>query len=76
MVTFNVVLGNLGLLFQDFFTFFFFQSDRPTDPISGNAFDAKRKKKGDGLTPDTSHYNKTRRQQKGRTSRHIDNHTS
>ena len=25
---------------------FFFQSHRPTDPISGNAFDAKRKKKG------------------------------
>ena len=49
MVTFNVVLGNLGLLFQDFFTFFFFQSDRPTNPISGNAFDAKRKKKGMGL---------------------------
>ena len=26
--------------------FFFLKSDRPTDPISGNAFDDKRKKKG------------------------------
>ena len=25
---------------------FFFQSDRPTDPISGNVFDGKRGKKG------------------------------
>ena len=33
----------------DFFLGFFF-SIRPTDPISGNAFDGKRtKKKGDGL---------------------------
>ena len=39
---------------------FFFQSDRPTDPISGNAFDAKRKKRwggggggvGDGVISD------------------------
>ena len=30
----------------DFFKVCF--SIRPTDPISGNAFDAKRKKKGDG----------------------------
>ena len=29
--------------------FFFFQSDRPTDLISGNAFDAKRKKGGIAL---------------------------
>ena len=29
-----------------FFRFLFFQSHRPTDPISGNAFDAKRKKRG------------------------------
>ena len=53
MLTFNVVLGYQGLLSTscDFFLsfFFFFQSDRPTDPISGNAFDAKRKKKGMGL---------------------------
>ena len=27
----------------------FFLSIRPTEPISGNAFEAKRKKKGDGL---------------------------
>ena len=45
MLTFNVVLGYQGILFQDFlwifFRCFFFN---PTDPISGNAFDAKRKK--------------------------------
>ena len=29
--------------------FFRFFSIRPTDPISGNAFDGKQKKKGDGL---------------------------
>ena len=75
MVTFNVVLGNLGLLFQDFFTFFFFNpTDRPTQYQETHS--TLKEKKGDGLTPDTSHYNKTRRQQKGRTSRHIDNHTS
>ena len=34
----------------DFFLDFFF-SFRPTDPISGNAFDGKQnKKKGDGLS--------------------------
>ena len=34
-----------------FLVFFFFQSDRPTDPISGNAFDVKRKKgRRDGLS--------------------------
>ena len=32
-----------------FFYIFFFQSDRPTDLTPGNAFDATRKKKGDGL---------------------------
>ena len=32
---------------RDFFFRFFF-SIQPTDPISGNAFDAKRKKKGNG----------------------------
>ena len=31
-------------LFRDFFFFFFF-SIRPADPISGNAFDGKRRKK-------------------------------
>ena len=54
MLTFNVILGYQGLLFQDFLTvcvfcFCFFFSIRPTDPISGNAFDGKRRKKGDGL---------------------------
>ena len=44
MPNFNVILGYQGRLFRDFLW-----SDRPTDPISGNAFDAKRKKKeGDG----------------------------
>ena len=32
------------------FFFLGFFSIRPTDPISGNAFDTKRKKRGDGLT--------------------------
>ena len=54
MLTFNVILGYQGLLFPDFLWFlflgFFFQSDRPTNPISGNAFDAKWRKKGDGLS--------------------------
>ena len=52
MLIFNVVLGYQGLLFRDFLWFFFlsfFFSIRPTDPISGNAFDGKRRKKGDGL---------------------------
>ena len=37
-----------------FFLGVFFFSIRPTDPISGNAFDAKRKKKwgGDGVISD------------------------
>ena len=51
MLTFNVILGYQGLLFRYtpcdflkvFFSFFFNTTDRPT---SGNAFDAKRKKKG------------------------------
>ena len=30
----------------DFFFRFFFFSIRPTDPISGNAFDGKQKKRG------------------------------
>ena len=33
----------------EFLFFSFFLLIRPTDPISGNAFDSKRKKKGDGL---------------------------
>ena len=51
MLTFNVILGYQGLLFRDFFFFFFvfFQSDRPTDPISENAFDANNEKNRDGL---------------------------
>ena len=39
MLTFNVILGYQGLLFQDFLSFRFFFSIRPTDPISGNAFE-------------------------------------
>ena len=53
MLTFNVIPGYQDLLFGDFLWFFFrvfFFSIRPTDPTSGNAFDAERKKKGDGLT--------------------------
>ena len=52
MLTFNVVLGYQGLLFRDVLWFFvrFFFSIRPTHPISGNAFDGKRRKKGDGLS--------------------------
>ena len=50
MLAFNVVPGYQGLLFRDFlrfcFFFSFFFSIRPTDPISEDAFDAKRKKKG------------------------------
>ena len=48
MLTFNVILGYQGLPFRDFLWFFFldlFFSIRPTDPTSGNAFDAKQKKK-------------------------------
>ena len=46
MLTFNVILGYQGILFRDFsWFFFFFFSNRATDPISGNAFDAKRRKK-------------------------------
>ena len=37
------------LLVNFLFSFLFF-SIPPTDPISGNAFDAKRKKRGDGLS--------------------------
>ena len=44
MLSFNVIVGYQGLLFPDFLWFFFLI--QPTDPISGNAFDAKRKKKG------------------------------
>ena len=50
MLTFNIVLGYLAYYSEtscDFFYYFF--SIRPTDPISGNAFDGKRRKKGDGL---------------------------
>ena len=50
MLTFTVALGYQGLdpiprLLFFFFRFFFF-SIQPTDQISGNAFDAKRKKRG------------------------------
>ena len=45
MLTFNVVLVYQGFLFRDFLWFCFlgfFFSIRPTDSMSGNAFDAKR----------------------------------
>ena len=49
MLTFNAILGyqrelHILRLLVIFFKGFFF-SIRPTDPISGNAFDATRKKK-------------------------------
>ena len=47
MLTFNVVLDYLAYYSEtscDFFLVLFF-SIRPTDPISGNAFDGKRRKK-------------------------------
>ena len=52
-LTFNVIQGDRGLLFREFnLVIFFFRfqffSIRPTDPISGNAFDAKRKNRGGG----------------------------
>ena len=53
MLTLTDVLGYQGLPFGDFLLFFiylFIFSMRPTDQISGNAFDAERKKNGDGLT--------------------------
>ena len=52
MLTFNVILGYRGLLFRDFLWLFLslFFSIRLTDPISGNAFEAKQKKRGDGLS--------------------------
>ena len=53
MLTFNVILGSLGppvprflVIFFLVVFFVFFFSIRPTDPISGNVFDAKRKKGG------------------------------
>ena len=50
MLTFNVVLGYQGptipCLLVNFFLGFFF-SIWPTDPISENAFDSKRKKRGE-----------------------------
>ena len=51
MLTFNVVLGYQGLLFWDVLWFFlsFFYSIQPTNPISGNACNAKWKKRGMAL---------------------------
>ena len=49
MLTFHVVLGCQGLLFWDFLWFFFFSfffSIQLTNPISGNASNAKWKKRG------------------------------
>ena len=62
MLTFNVVLGYQGLLFRLLVIFFrVFFSIRPTDPISENAFDAKRKKKkGDGLSVEAKDCGKRR----------------
>ena len=54
MLTFNVILGYQGSYSERSCNFlfkvpvFFFQSDRPTDPMSGSAFDAKREKRGGG----------------------------
>ena len=49
MLTFHVVVGYQGLLIWDFLWFFFFLvsffSIQPTNPISGNASNAKWKKK-------------------------------
>ena len=58
-VNFNVVLGDHGFPFRDFLWFFvfFFFSILPTNQISGNAFDAKRKQK-------TKQINKQIKQQK------------
>ena len=52
MLTFNVVLGYQGLQFRDFLWFVFlgFFLIQLTNPISGNAFNAKRKKKGMALS--------------------------
>ena len=51
MLTFNVVLGYQGLLFLDFlcffFSFFIFQSDRPTQYQETHS--TLNEKKGDGL---------------------------
>ena len=44
MLTFNVVLGYQGLLFRDF-SWFFFSSIWLTNPISGNVFNGKQRKK-------------------------------
>ena len=49
MLTLTDILGYQGLPFGDFLLFFIYLcifSIRPTDQISGNAFDAKRKKMG------------------------------
>ena len=50
ILSFKVVLGYQGLLYSQttcyFISFYFIFSIRPTDPISENAFDAKREKKG------------------------------
>ena len=54
MLTSNVILGYQGLPIRDFLCFFLctvFSPIGPTDPISGNAFDAKRKRGGMALLP-------------------------
>ena len=51
MLTFNVILGYQGLLFEDslgfFFQVFFFQSDRPTQYLETHS--TLNEKKGDSL---------------------------
>ena len=53
MLTSNVDLMYQGILFQDFLWIFFLDSFliQPTNPISGNAFDAKQRKGGMALKP-------------------------
>ena len=48
----------LGLLLRDFLCFFLGFFFQPTDPTSENAFDAKRKKRGDGPIEKNSKTNK------------------
>ena len=51
MLPFNVVLGTRASYSETSCDFFF--SIRPTDPISGNAFDAKRKQKAKQINKQT-----------------------
>ena len=51
MLPFNVVLGTRASYSETSCDFFF--PIRPTDPISGNAFDAKRKQKAKQINKQT-----------------------